>query len=481
MPGLASYPSTLVQPYQRVVKRTQISVIILATPSWEKNHMSTKAIEVLLNLAPQVTLALLFMIGLYLAARFVTKQYKEQRDDIANLVRDTISARIAERMGKIQEESEKATKAREAIENKSKEVTEKIIKLQLEYEEKLDNLDKQIEEKHRLSESKFMELRALFAQVEDSKPLIRAVGEITDQQIAFLERSQEWVEVAELVAKIMANPDSSSKTLEVAGDKARKTSHFKLAEELYLRAWNKDNENLSARIEYLCLIAENDYSRREDCLKEAKEIVTINRVLPRVLARLSNALFELDRHEQVQTVCEAVVARGAKVSADLISQARRDLAVALKAQGKVAEAEEQLMIALKEEPDGENIVNALLDFLVKASDYEKAMKVAERLLLIDPLDYRYYLRIAELFEYKQDYASAAEWIERAKSVAPDDLKERIEYMKEKDVLRKELSQIISIGNDTSRPEIERKLDSNLLDSIGMISIAHTPSSLQPTV
>ena len=399
--------------------------------------MTEQIVERLFVLAPQLGLLVLFLVSLALLLR----EYRNWRGEMQSSISDAVSSRLGSLMRDLQLELQNASKILDAI----TETQERVQRLSREFESNL------AEKSHKIEET--------LSQIEDKLALLQVnvpeSSEFTARDfVALAKHATSLGEALSFVNKARNDPDATSKDLEVAGDVARRFRRFNLALELYARAFELDSENTSARVENLCLLAEIDQARRDTSLEDARTLV-VNRMQPGLLARLSNTLIELDRYSELQLVCEQVIANISEDNADIRTQALRDLAVALRNQSRLPEAETILQRAYESTPDNENLLNAYVSILRERKSYEKARTLAAKLLLLDPLDHSYYVLMGLSYNDFKDHEKAAQFFSKAEEMVPSGAEQdMIRREKQKAILRQ---QLIPLLEDTHTPE-DRKLE-----------------------
>ncbi|MGV7976864.1 MAG: tetratricopeptide repeat protein [Anaerolineaceae bacterium] len=376
--------------------------------------MSDVIITKIFEIAPQLALLILFIIAIWL----LFKEYRSLRKEIDTIVNIAVDSKLGSLIGKIQIESAQATELLEkinkiyssaqsmfnAFENMATEKVEQVNKTLSDVEKKLEILGQALPTTTNFSAQDY--------------GVLAATAESLGEAISLIEKAKN-------------DPDATSGDLEKLGDTARKLRKWRIARDLYTSAITIDPENNSAKIELLCLIAETDAQERNNALRSAEDLVVTTREKT-VLSRLSNAFIELDRYSQMEGVCRKVLEQENSQISPIYIEAQRNLAVALKAQGKLADAEEVLVSILQVAPQDENSLSAYISLLRQKGLHEKALPIAEKLLDIDPLDSNYYLYYArELVECgKNDMA--IQWFEVGEQlIPPTNIRLKAVFSKEK--------------------------------------------------
>jgi hypothetical protein len=113
----------------------------------------------------------------------------------------------------------------------------------------------------------------LFKRANATLPEAAASGEMTPSGLLLeARRAQNGGESAAILRRLLAHESADSRTLEIAGDLARNAlDDMLLAEKLYARSIEVDPENVSARSEYLAVLA-RDARRRVQAKQEITEL-----------------------------------------------------------------------------------------------------------------------------------------------------------------------------------------------------------------
>lgn len=231
-------------------------------------------------------------------------------------------------------------------------------------------------------------------------------------------------EKVSLCEDILKHSESTSKELEMAGDIMQQLGNYSLAKSLYKLSHDKDPERISAHVEYLSLLAENEPKKRESAIKSAKELVMKN---PNRIgfARLSNVFIELDRYDELAGFSTEFIESIGNQHPKLKSLALRNLGVACKESGYPEKAIQAFNEAFLLEPEDANILKPYLRILEEHDRREEYLKVARKLIDIDPTDINYYrIYIAELIKQGM-YAEAGIWMKKSEGLIKSQMDERI--------------------------------------------------------
>ena len=364
--------------------------------------MTEQLLNKLLSLVPQLALIAAFLFALVL----ILKEYAKLRNEVKQAAEDVINARLGSLIGQIQGESAKAKELSDQMAMKATQVERVSDALMQAYAEK---------------EGSFRELEERIQFLQNSLPRTAEQSKVPAKAlIAAAQRAQTWQAAAGLIEKVRDDADATSKDLEFAGDRARDFRQYSLALDLYEIACRKDPENLSARVEHLCLAAESNYKGRDNSLQQAKELV-VSSLNEMYFTRVCNTLVTLGRYTQLGDMCESVLAHAAERGVrPILAPCHRNLAVALKEGNDFEGAERHLRIALQASPHDENIVKAYFSLLRDQEKHEEALREAVRLVDLDPTDGFYHYITGSLLARLHRYEEAAEWLQSANDLATED-------------------------------------------------------------
>jgi len=377
--------------------------------------------EKILKSAPQLGYIAFFLIAIWL----VVSQFLRFEEGLRERVDDAVAASVGGQLGQIQSDAAQAREVLDAISMNKDEVISFVDAMRSDLMKRSRTVDSTLGEIEK-------KLRVLGYLAE-----VGAEGSASDFAV-LAQEAQNLAEALSYINQVKNDPDATSRSLESAGDAARKKEKFGLAAKLYSDAVAKDTENHSAKIELWCIMAETDAANRDSCLGLARELV-LERMDSNLLARLVNTLIDLRRFEELKGYCEDILAKEPDPKSEIYVQGHRDLGAALTNLGQLQEAEDHYKTALVIDPDNENLLKAYVGLLTEKGAYREALSLAVKLVFIDPLDYRYYEQLGHIYNCLEDYDRASHWLNEARGLpcAPGD-STRIGQHLIRTMIRKEL-------------------------------------------
>ena len=385
----------------------------------------------LLDFAPQLGIAVLFMVGLF----FLLREYRQFQGEMTSTIEGCVKAQLGTVVGDIQIKSTQASgilkqisETLNLINGKSEETKSQSQK----FERWLSEEQSKISGSMNKITGSMNELENRLSIIGEKVGVAEVKITAARNLVALARQTTSVGEALNMIAEAEKDTDATSTEMEVAADVARQQLLRRaLARKLYKKAIELDPENKSATIELLALEAVMDPKRREDALREARLIV-INTLSARFVARLIDAYFDLGRLKDAQSLCEEILKRQIPSSSPIVAMAHRNLAVALKEQYDTEAANSHFERALSISPNDENVLKGYLSFLNDQNDYEKALFVAKKLILIDPLDGSYFLALGKIYSELGNHREAINWFSGAEELFPQDTPEWYSASKEKE-------------------------------------------------
>lgn len=384
--------------------------------------MESLPLERLFDTIPQLAIVLVVLGGFF----FLLREHRHIRRDIRDEVRLGIDATLGSNVAEMKQQ---ALQAKEAMESLS-EYRDEMVGNAKEAMSRIKQLEKDIAEKAEIAEQKY-------AQISNTISASEALSARDKIQIAKFQANPGTA--LSLLREILEDSDATSQDLELAGDRARLMGKLELAMDLYLASTAKDPENASARIEYLVLTAKLKPSERDKALKEAMDLV-VDTMGRSGLVTTANTLISLKRWEDQRDLCRRVLECGHEPQSDVYVQANRDLAVAHEKLGELDQAEKYFKRAFEGNPSNENVVKGYAVFLANRHDYRRALELAKRLPLLDPVDVDHYLLVGDYYVHLENDDKAIEWFKMAGEVAKGDAeahnaKDRLDKAERRKLLR----------------------------------------------
>lgn len=216
-----------------------------------------------------------------------------------------------------------------------------------------------------------------------------------------------------LLSRILEHPDADSKILEVSGDLARRRLvNLSLARKLYEQAVKKDPDNISAKSEFLHLMAYSSSERakaREEIIRLAKE----NPSNPTVVGNLMNFFIQVDDYKSLE-----------EVALDLLSNSKeksllwRNIAVARQSLGYPDEEVEKAYdeaFRYGDNNDFANSVRPYISFLLGRGELTKALSLVHQAIFFQPSQASLHQLRGDIYKLlgQYDYAkNAYEWFKQ---------------------------------------------------------------------
>jgi tetratricopeptide (TPR) repeat protein len=351
-----------------------------------------KVLQELLSQAPQA----LITIGIIVLVIYILREYRKIRQENEQSIRDIVNAKLGEIMSSIQSEISRLDIISKDQERKLSEVNEKYI----EFTSAIDEKDAQINK--------------LYSEAQDKLNVLREAIPVADEfsardLLGMAQGNDNLQAKSELCERILIHGDSTAKELEIAGDMMRNSNRYSLAMRLYEKAHELDPERVSPYVELLSLQAELDYKVRKEALTKAKELA-LEKPQKSSFARVSNALIDLDRYEELSNFSDDFISILGQRNPDLKALALRNKAVAKRQIGDIESAIEAFEQAFSIQPEDENTLKPYLGLLEEQGRDNEYLQIARKLIDIDPADVNYYrIYVAALLK-QGEYEKAGEWI-----------------------------------------------------------------------
>ncbi|HEX9484577.1 MAG TPA: hypothetical protein VF929_08340 [Gemmatimonadaceae bacterium] len=243
-----------------------------------------------------------------------------------------------------------------------------------------------------------------------------------------LHRAETWDQGKDIVAQLQNLCNSSADApelipaqyLEIAGDWCRRHNQFPLALWFYEHAVARDPERISAQVELLALRAEYIYPRREESLRELRQLVVERPRSLNDVRRLLNVLIELERWSDIDEICSALLSNttyGTHPSDRAIFLRNRAVARRHLAFGHLTDAVwADIRAALSLHPDEENALKVYANWLVEAKQYEEAIKIGRQLVGLDRADVTYYTLLSRAHALNGQIQEARRMLDMAEDV-----------------------------------------------------------------
>jgi tetratricopeptide (TPR) repeat protein len=379
--------------------------------------MSDEFAKTLLQSFPQLIIAAVFLAGLYV----VLKEYRRIQSETRSAITDQVASYVGKIIGDLAIKSTEAERILKDFTMKSKQLFVDHGKFEQSLAQFQGWLEEEKEKYERMAHGLEERVKALGIQVDMQEKVTRPASVLA----RLAKEAASFSDALQLLKEAQQDPDAGSKDLELVGNAFMKWEKWLLARDLHTKAVELDPSNLSAKMELLGLEAEKEPEKREQALDEARSIVLGTLSAP-LCARAMNAYYELRRYKDVQTLCEEILTRDLLKDSDIAVQAHRDLAVAFLRQGDPAMAESHFAQAVHARPDDENVLMAYAAFLVGQQHYKKAHAVATKLLMLDPLDARYYNLLGRIHTHSGAHQEAASWFSKAQDIAPPNTERYLE-------------------------------------------------------
>ncbi len=259
-----------------------------------------------------------------------------------------------------------------------------------------------------------LQLEAPQARAESSTTREKDEWSSPEALLRMARQSEEWSKTASFLSRIDPTT-ATSKNLETAGDICRDQGFLAKAIEFYRQATAKDNENFTARAEFLALSAKAHASEREESLRLLQDLIArtlSDSVLGPVIQNIYfTVMTELGRERELSAFCEAQLLLPLPRVAQLALH--RHLAVLYKTQGKTDDAVIHCDAALKLAGDDVDLLMLQSQLLFGAKNYEEAYRLAIRALQHDPTLARSYINLAIIQEKRMGRPAARELLNKA--------------------------------------------------------------------
>jgi len=362
-------------------------------------------IETLASQAPELFFGFLFIAALWV----IFREYSRMGSQIKDTVQTEVAAQLGRTMGDLRISSEEAARVKEEIGTKLREIR----RASEEFDSRVTAQEVDLNEK-------FQHLRERVARFEQSLPEEREDAKVPASMVAHaLRQATNWRDAAGLVDTLASDPDTTAKDLELAGDRCRLFGQFTRALELYHLSREKDPERKTVAIEYLTLKAEQSYAERPDALREAME-VAIDDPNEVILARLADALVELNRFGLLKELCQQILSKEEVLkNPGLVGLCRRNLGTAYRRLNQPEEAAREFRKAYEMDPENENLLSGLAHHLLEEREYQAALPLFAELLHLDPFDPNYYFSMGVILERLGRPEDAIDAFEMSREMADD--------------------------------------------------------------
>ena len=362
-------------------------------------------IETLASQAPELFFGFLFIAALWV----IFREYSRMGSQIKETVQTEVAAQLGRTMGDLRISSEEAARVKEEIGTKLREIR----RASEEFDSRVTAQEVDLNEK-------FQHLRERVARFEQSLPEEREDAKVPASMVAHaLRQATNWRDAAGLVDTLASDPDTTAKDLELAGDRCRLFGQFTRALELYDLSREKDPERKTVAIEYLTLKAEQSYAERPDALREAMEVV-IDDPNEVILARLADALVELNRFGLLKELCQQILSKEEVLkNPGLVGLCRRNLGTAYRRLNQPEEAAREFRKAYEMDPENENLLSGLAHHLLEEREYQAALPLFAELLHLDPFDPNYYFSMGVILERLGRPEDAIDAFEMSREMADD--------------------------------------------------------------
>lgn len=362
-----------------------------------------KALIKFLDAAPSA----LITIGIIFLIVYLLREYRKIRKETEESVKNIVNAKLGEVMTNIQAEISR-------LELVAKEQGPKISKIEetyLAFLQDVEEKSEQIESLYKEANKKLLALKEAIPNVEEySARDLLGLAQITENTQA----------KADICNHILSHQDSTAKELEAAGDLMRKEHRYTLAINLYDKACQKDPERIGVNIELLSLKAETEYSDRNNALNKAKELA-IGRPDKNGFSRVSNALIDLDRYEELAEFSDLFIEKIGDKNLNLKTLALRNKGVAMRQLGNINEAMTAFNEAFSISPEDENTLKPYLGLLEEQGKDDEYLVLSRKLINIDPSDINYYrIYIAALVKVG-NYNEASAWLKKTEVINMSDM------------------------------------------------------------
>lgn len=255
--------------------------------------------------------------------------------------------------------------------------------------------------------------------------------------------SEEWAKTAGFLARL--DPaTATSGNLESAGDICRDQGFLTKAIEFYRQAISRDNENLTARAQFLALSAKAHASEREESLRLLQDLIAKTLSDAALGPVIQNIFFtvmgELGREREMAAFCEAQLLLPLPRAAQLALH--RHLAQLYRTHGKTDDAILHCDAALKLAGDDVDLLLLHSQLLFAAKNYEEAYRLALRALQHDPTQARSYMNLATIQEKRMGRPASRELLNKAVQFASNTEMSTIEEHQRRMDALDDLSEIV---------------------------------------